>query len=520
MEWVEITTANVLAHMATDVLTRYNAWLVDNPTRTGRLAEITANTIREFRDAIKSNPANAYHATETYLPQSAVRHCEDIIFFTLCMEMGIDVDTAGQSSRVSADIFLRQITYGKWNTSTDSVSPSPSYEVPTASAGRTIAWALALLLWAGRVFAGWIEANNSISDINVFPTYAPVNYAITASTLNGHLAGIDGALAALAVSPENVVSMISPYTVPGGAPAWWYDTNGVYLLARNNDVMINFYSKAIAGDWILSGNWRWYYARTLTFYNDSFTPTATYGWNGVSIPSITLGTNAAISNWPSSLPLAGGTMAGALDMGGNAITNDSQIDIWGAGCCLSIGDYEILFNAQDAIVNTDGTNVWQGRISDTEADRIAALAEGSGISAETATNIAQTVVAAATTNEMTNINWSALGGGEGGTAIQTNAVAPVPLVSSAAFTNLISRGTNIHYFIETTDTASSVWFSTNFDATCSASILLEIKGTNELTFGPTNLTAGWTEDVWLRTNTVSTIWTKPYGETLWRCSEF
>ena len=38
-------------------------------------------------------------------------------------------------------------------------------------------------------------------------------------------------------------------------------------------------------------------------------------------------------------------------------------------------------------------------------------ASGGGISAADATNIAEAVVAAATTNDMTNINWSALGGG-------------------------------------------------------------------------------------------------------------
>jgi hypothetical protein len=113
MIWVEITLADVLAHLPTDIKTSYDTWLVSYPDKAGRLATLTDNTIREFRDAIKSNPANVVDPRETFLPQSAVRHVESIIIFNLAMEMGVDLDSAGNSARTSADVFLRQIPYGR-----------------------------------------------------------------------------------------------------------------------------------------------------------------------------------------------------------------------------------------------------------------------------------------------------------------------------------------------------------------------------------------------------------------------
>jgi hypothetical protein len=199
MLWTEVTTSTVLAHMPTDVLTRYNAWLVSYPDRAARLATITANTIREFRDALKSNQANIVHATETYLPQSCIRHCENIIIFTLCMEMGLNMDTAGQSARVAADVFLRQIPYGRWNTTTedDADQPGPSYKVPTTTGRALPAIVSVVLLCAARAFGGWIATDATITDTAIYPSYVPAGYSITAGTLYGHLHGIDTAISAL-----------------------------------------------------------------------------------------------------------------------------------------------------------------------------------------------------------------------------------------------------------------------------------------------------------------------------------
>lgn len=195
MIWVEVTTANVLAHMPTDVLTQYNAWLVTNPTRADRLDTITANTIREFRDAIKSNPENSYEVDETYLPQSAVRHAESIIIFTLAMEIGINMSTAGSSSRTAADIFLRQIPFNRWKTTTEDAPArgTPAYTIPTRSefSSRTLPSILAFFLMVSASFGGWIKEGTTVYDTGIFTTYTPTNYNPISGTLFYHLYAID-----------------------------------------------------------------------------------------------------------------------------------------------------------------------------------------------------------------------------------------------------------------------------------------------------------------------------------------
>lgn len=142
MIWVEVTTEDVLANMPTDVHEHYTEWLVAHPDKSDRLDMLTANTLREFRDALKSNHANQVDARSTYLPQSAVRHCENIIIFTLAMEMGLKLSGAANSARTSADVFLRQIPFGRWKATTDEpFVPSPLWVVPEQSRfdGRVLA---------------------------------------------------------------------------------------------------------------------------------------------------------------------------------------------------------------------------------------------------------------------------------------------------------------------------------------------------------------------------------------------
>lgn len=198
MEWVEITVEDVLAHMPTDVKVRYEAWLGTNPDRSGRLAEITANTLREFRDNLKSVQANIVDPRETWVPRSAVRHIETIIVFSLAMEMGLPVDSAGQGARYAADIFLRQILMGRYRTTTpEAGEPSPLFSIPDRSgiSGRALPLVLALLLFAGRATAGWIRPDSAPPlDTQVVATFVPSAYSISASTLYGHLHGIDAAL--------------------------------------------------------------------------------------------------------------------------------------------------------------------------------------------------------------------------------------------------------------------------------------------------------------------------------------
>lgn len=201
MIWVEITLADVLAHLPTDIKTSYDTWLVSYPDKAGRLATLTDNTIREFRDAIKSNPANVVDPRETFLPQSAVRHVESIIIFNLAMEMGVDLDSAGNSARTSADVFLRQIPYGRWNTTTegDTSLPSPLFSVPerTDYIGRALPLVASLMLFASTAFGGWIKPGSTVYDSTVAVTFVPTHYTNSNTLLFGHLFGINASLFAI-----------------------------------------------------------------------------------------------------------------------------------------------------------------------------------------------------------------------------------------------------------------------------------------------------------------------------------
>ena len=263
MEWVQITTAGILSHLPTDVSSRYTTWLASNPDRAGRLAEITANTIREFRDAIKSVPANSWHVDETYLPQSAVRHCENIIIFTLCMEMGIPIDTAGISAFTSANIYLRQIPYGRMKMiDQDEIGlGSPSYAVPEASAGRALpSMALVFFLCVARTMGGWIETGRYLSDTEIATTFTPSAYSITTATLFGHLQGINAAIAAAASSenivlkyaateirgPTNQYSDAPNLTIVAGESAPWpADSQGGYLYLSGGRNSMGTYSPVV-----------------------------------------------------------------------------------------------------------------------------------------------------------------------------------------------------------------------------------------------------------------------------------
>ena len=198
MDWVEIKTEDILAHMPTDVKTRYAEWLVANPDRAGRLDQLAKNALREFRDNLTSVKANIVDPRETWVPQSAVRHLETIVLFTLGMEMGLPLDSAAIGARYSADIFLRQILMGRYKTTTDAAGePSPRYSIPgrAALSGRALPSLLAACLFAGSAFAGWIRPDGAPpTDAQVVATFVPSAYSISGTSLFGHLQGIDSAL--------------------------------------------------------------------------------------------------------------------------------------------------------------------------------------------------------------------------------------------------------------------------------------------------------------------------------------
>jgi hypothetical protein len=117
------------------------------------------------------------------------------------------------------------------------------------------------------------------------------------------------------------------------------------------------------------------------------------------------------------LDLAGTrAMTGPLNMNSNAITKVSYVT-GDTGKGLFFDDNSLDFWDSSAIFNADGTNVWQGRVNDTEASRIAALAEGAGGGNLIATNTptaGQMLYASGTDNS--TLYWAAAPEGSTGTA--------------------------------------------------------------------------------------------------------
>ena len=204
MEWVKVTTESVRSHMAVELIEAYDKWIVAYPEKAGRLDEIVANVRTEFRDAIASVPRNRLNEDPETLPVSAVRHCENICMYEMAMEVGVQITQDGRTLLTNAQIYLRQIPYGRYRfyeDEEDTGIPLPSATVPGERQGRAlgplVALFLGFFLWCLPVRAAWIKPGDET-------TYIPVNYDITEQSLGGHLAGIDNAI------------------------GWLSDTNGLY----------------------------------------------------------------------------------------------------------------------------------------------------------------------------------------------------------------------------------------------------------------------------------------------------
>ena len=263
MEWITLDESAVTAHLPTDLAGAYQSWLAANPDKAGRLAELTANTVAEFRDNIRTNPVNTLDEDPTKIPQSCVRHAESIICFQLAMEMGVDLDTEGNQSMTRADIFLRQISFKRFTTKggDGAESASPAYSVPTVSALRALPGLLLIVLaWCSPADAGWIANPRRASvDTEITVTLAPQHYTNTTTTLFGHLQGVEKALYDQHARFVDVTgdTIAGPLTVSN---VWMYVTWGAYTNAISySGFRFNHPGLGNLGYDISSGGYLWRY---------------------------------------------------------------------------------------------------------------------------------------------------------------------------------------------------------------------------------------------------------------------
>lgn len=209
MEWVQLTQAVAEGAMPTASVSAnsleaaYDAWLLADPAKAGRLSEIRLNILARVRDAILTNRANTVPDDRETIPRSCVQASLDLIWHALAMEMGIDISSSGSQAMIRADLFIRQIAYGHFVVENqDGGAPSPSFVNPAASQGRRlptlIAFCLLLCLPVAR--AGWIDQGSTIYDTSINMTYSPNSYTPFSTLLAGHMYGIDSRLSSITSS--------------------------------------------------------------------------------------------------------------------------------------------------------------------------------------------------------------------------------------------------------------------------------------------------------------------------------
>jgi hypothetical protein len=138
MNWIVLDETKVLADFPTDLKPQYDAWLVANPAKAGRLVEIIEQVVSEFRSAIATSPSNILDADTQKLPENCIRSAEVLIYGTLQNEMGVALSSGDAQAMTRAEIFLRQIGYGHFSIEDESREPTPHYKTTIQRNERTL----------------------------------------------------------------------------------------------------------------------------------------------------------------------------------------------------------------------------------------------------------------------------------------------------------------------------------------------------------------------------------------------
>ena len=111
--WTELTVAKVEAGLPTDMEALYLVWVEGNPSKVNRLAEIVAETVLSFREAVNSQRGVVMDEDPTMIPATGYRHAFNLAVFNLGMEMGVQFAPEVYSLFVQANIWLRMVQTGK-----------------------------------------------------------------------------------------------------------------------------------------------------------------------------------------------------------------------------------------------------------------------------------------------------------------------------------------------------------------------------------------------------------------------
>ena len=117
--WTQLTADVVRNALPTDMATLYGSWVDANPGKANRLAELVAEVVATYREAVAVNPLNVMDSATDTVPTTGFRHALNTVIFNLGMEMGVQFDPSVYTLTTRADIWLRMVQSG-------SVAPVPS----------------------------------------------------------------------------------------------------------------------------------------------------------------------------------------------------------------------------------------------------------------------------------------------------------------------------------------------------------------------------------------------------------
>lgn len=108
-----MTVAKVEAGLPTDMGNLYRSWVEGNASKASRLAEIVAETVVAFRDAVETQSGVVMDVDPAKIPTTGYRHAFNLVVFNLGMEMGVQFAPEVYSLFVQANIWLRMVATGK-----------------------------------------------------------------------------------------------------------------------------------------------------------------------------------------------------------------------------------------------------------------------------------------------------------------------------------------------------------------------------------------------------------------------
>ena len=113
--------------MPTDMGNLYRSWVDANSSKTNRLAELVAETLGIFREAVSTQQWVVMEEDPAMIPVTGFRHALNLVVFNLGMEMGVQFSPEVYGLNVQANIWLRMVQEGSLKPVESVTAGSPMY---------------------------------------------------------------------------------------------------------------------------------------------------------------------------------------------------------------------------------------------------------------------------------------------------------------------------------------------------------------------------------------------------------